>query len=36
MKPNVVFFGEFSKTNDIILATIGEIDSRAHDLKTSR
>jgi hypothetical protein len=35
MKANVVFLGEFSETNDIILATIGEIDSRTHDLETS-
>lgn len=33
MKANVVFFGEFSKANDIILAAIGEVDSRTHDLK---
>ena len=33
MKANIVFFGEFSEANDIILAAIGEVDSRTHDLK---
>jgi len=36
MKANVVFFGEFSEANDIILAAIGEVDSRTHDLKNPR
>lgn len=33
MKANIVFFGEFSEANDIILAAIGEVDSRTHNLK---
>jgi hypothetical protein len=36
MKANVVLLCEFSEANDIILAAIGEVDSRAHDLKKPR
>lgn len=33
MKANIIFFGEPSKTNDIILTAVRIVDSGAHDLE---
>jgi hypothetical protein len=34
MKSNIVFFGEPSKTDDIILTAVRVVDSGAYDLET--